>query len=97
MRITEIMYNPAGGEPYEFVELKNVGALPVDLSLAFFTGIDFTFPRGTVIEPGEFKLLVADFRRFRERYPEPDIHGVYTVASRIGANRWRSLTWPARC
>ena len=77
VRITEIMYNPAGGEPYEFVELKNVGALPVDLSLAFFSGIDFTFPRGTVIEPDEFKLLVADFRRFRERYPEPDIHGVY--------------------
>ncbi len=77
VRITEIMYNPFDGEAYEFVELKNVGVLPVDLSLAFFTGIDFTFPRGTVIEPGEFKVIVADFRRFRERYPDPDIHGVY--------------------
>ena len=77
MRLTEVMYNPQGGEAYEFVELQNLGEVSVDLSGAFFEGIDFRFPRGTTIEPGQIMTLIADFKRFRQRYPEPDIHGIY--------------------
>ena len=77
LAITEIMYHPLDGDRYEFVELKNVGDLPVDLSGAYFQGIEFRFPLYRSLAPGEFVVLASDFKRFRERYPEPDIHGVY--------------------
>ena len=43
LRVTEIMYNPIGGDEYEFLELTNVGSLEVDLSGAAFEGIDLRF------------------------------------------------------
>ncbi|HEX8312442.1 MAG TPA: lamin tail domain-containing protein, partial [Chthoniobacteraceae bacterium] len=58
LRITEILYNAPGSggaldRDYEFLELKNLGAAPLDLSGAKFTaGIDFTFPQGTSLTPG---------------------------------------------
>ena len=61
LRITEIMYNPAPdaqnaypAQDYEFVELTSFGATQLDLSDAGFTrGIDFLFPDGTRIDPGQ--------------------------------------------
>src|SRR5690606_22138427 len=50
LRITEIMYHPADGgdrdaEEYEFIELRNTGTEPLDLSgISFVDGIAFTFP-----------------------------------------------------
>ena len=47
LRITEIMYHPEDeNDPNtEFVELKNIGAEPINLNMVGFTnGIDFTFP-----------------------------------------------------
>src|SRR6185295_7133969 len=47
--VTEIMYNPPDqgvitGDNFEFLELKNGGAKPLDLSsLTFTEGITFTF------------------------------------------------------
>ena len=46
LRITEIMYHPEGGDDYEFVELSNIGDTAIDLSGAFFEGIEFTFRYG---------------------------------------------------
>jgi hypothetical protein len=77
VRITEIMYNPPDGDDYEFLEIQNMGELAVDLSGAFFEGIEYRFPRYTIIQPEQIMVLVADFKRFRRRYPEPDIHGVF--------------------
>ena len=61
IRITEINYNPPGGNGYEFIELQNVGAVAVDLSGMYFEGITFTFLTGTMLQPGA--TLVPRIRR----------------------------------
>ncbi|MBN2314809.1 MAG: lamin tail domain-containing protein, partial [Sedimentisphaerales bacterium] len=84
LRITEIMYNPLdSGDPddpnREFIELKNIGLVSINLNLVRFTdGIDFTFP-GVDLEPGEYILVVKDLNAFADRY-ETDvmIAGEYT-------------------
>jgi hypothetical protein len=78
VRITEIMYNPAGGNNYEFIELKNVGTTALDLSNMSFEGIDFDFPPQTdLLPPGEFVVLVSNASVFAERYPSVPVAGVY--------------------
>ena len=32
LRITEIMYNPPGGDAYEFIEIQNIGSVRIDLA-----------------------------------------------------------------
>jgi hypothetical protein len=78
LRITEIMYNPPGGEDFEFLEIRNLGSVPYDLSLAYFEGIDYRFPEHTVILPGEFRVLIRNYTAYRSRYPEADFHGLFT-------------------
>lgn len=78
VRITELMYHAPGGADYEFLELKNVGELPAKLDLAYFEGIEYRFASGAQLAPGAHWLLVRDFRKFRERYTEAEINGVYT-------------------
>jgi hypothetical protein len=77
LRITEIMYNPAGGDDYEFIELKNIGATEIDLSNMAFEGISFSFPSGTLLPAGEFSVLVRNPTAFAERYPNVPISGTY--------------------
>ena len=77
--ITEIMYNPIGGNDYEFIELKNVGDGELSLANMYFEdGITFTFPPGlTPLTPGEMIVLVRNPTAFAERYPGVTIGGVY--------------------
>lgn len=75
--ISEIMYNPYGGQEIEFLELKNIGTTAADLSGAYFEGIEYLFADGTTLAPGGHLVLARDFKRFRRRYPEADVHGVY--------------------
>lgn len=79
LRITEIMYNPAGGDDYEFIELKNTGRNPVELAgLSLDEGVRFTFPPAAPpLEPGGFAVLVSNPAAFAERYPAVAIAGVY--------------------
>ena len=79
VRITEIMYNPAGGSTYEFIELQNIGATPADLSRASFVGIDYIFPDGAVLAPGAVMVLIPDLNpgAFLARYPGVQIAGLY--------------------
>ena len=77
LRITEVMYNPSGDEEMEFLELKNLGGLAVDLSGAYFEGITFRFVDDTVLGPGQFAVLIRDLKKFRRRYPEVEIAGIY--------------------
>jgi hypothetical protein len=77
LRITEIMYNPVGGDDYEFIELKNIGDTPADLSGMSFEGIAFSFPSGAVLPAGEFIVLARDPGAFAERYPSVPIAGTY--------------------
>lgn len=79
LRLTEIMYNPAGGDDYEFVELQNTGNSPVELAnISLDNGIRFTFPPNTPpLAAGEFAVLVSNPKTFAERYPDVAISGVY--------------------
>jgi len=76
LRISELMFHPAdppSGSAYtkddfEFVELTNVSAAPVDLTGVGLTdGISFVFPSST-LAPGDHVLVVADLSAFTSRY-----------------------------
>jgi hypothetical protein len=55
--LTEIHYHPLAGS--EFIELMNVGPNAVDLGgCAFASGIEYTFPAGTVLAAGA-RLVVS--------------------------------------
>ena len=57
--ITEIMYNDPGigTDLLEFIEIFNSGPSSVDVSSYYFAGIDFTFPAGTAIAAGDYKVV----------------------------------------
>jgi hypothetical protein len=77
--ITEIMYNPPGGDAYEFIEVENVGALPLDISGFSFQGISFIFPTVTLIQPGAVVVLAnnASPTGWAARYPGVVVFGYY--------------------
>jgi hypothetical protein len=80
LRITELMYNPVGGANYEFLEVQNIGATPLDVSsFSFSSGITFVFPSGTVIQPGAVLLLANNGSpsAFATRYPGVTVFGYY--------------------
>lgn len=74
LKITEIHYHPLDGvsvsdNEYEFLELKNIGPAPIDLSQAHFVdGITYTFPAGTIINSNEFMVLASNRLEFNNRY-----------------------------
>ena len=81
LRVTEIMYHPAGGGA-EFIELHNVGSNPEDISGVYFSeGIEFTFPANTILQPGEYVVLVSseDESDFASQYPGVAIGGLYEL------------------
>jgi len=68
LRMTEIMYHPIGGRDYEFVEIQNVGTHVLDMTGVRFTrGISFQFPE-TLLNPGEYLVVVSDMDQFQFRY-----------------------------
>ena len=81
--ITEINYNPhaptaaeiatnpnVDNDAFEFVEVTNRSAAPVNLlGMQFTLGIEFSFPT-TVLQPGESTLVVNDLEAFAQRYGE---------------------------
>ncbi len=79
LRITEIMYHPPGGEGFEFVELQNVGAAPVDASGFMVVGTGYRIPDGTIISPGERYLIASGTNPagFQARYPDAEVHGYF--------------------
>ena len=77
LRVTEILYNPKDAQSgtyakdeYEFIELQNTGATPLDPSgITISDGIDFTFPDGSAVIPaGGRVVLVRNPLAFQERY-----------------------------
>lgn len=71
---TELMYNPIHAGPIvgtnlDFIELKNVGQNPIDLSQAYFAdGIQYTFPQGQVLAPQEILVLAEQVEDFEWLY-----------------------------
>ena len=74
IKVTEIHYHPLDGDnvsdnEYEFLELKNIGTTPANLSeMSFTDGIAYTFPDGTTIEPNHFIVLASNKQEFNVRY-----------------------------
>jgi hypothetical protein len=63
----------------EWVELFNRSDIAVDLGgWELDGGLQFSFPAGTVIEPGEFLVVAADLGTFREVHPGIAALGEYS-------------------
>ena len=82
LRLSEIMYNPIGGDNYEYVELINIGGSAVNLHDAQFDrGITYRF--GSVSLASGERIIVAKNRdSFLLRYGTKDIRlaaGQYEV------------------
>jgi|GEM_PF-390353 len=79
LRITEVMYHPAEDADYEYIELANVGAVPLDLGgVRLSGGIEFSFPE-MILAPGEYVLAVRDLGAFYHRYgPGANVAGQYS-------------------
>jgi hypothetical protein len=70
LRITELMYNPAGDDSVEFIEFLNIGPNTLDLSSVCFTdGIVFTFPDDVNLSAGEYLVVVKNPLVFALQYP----------------------------
>lgn len=84
LRITELMFNPPPGagystQDYEYVEVRNVGTIPLDLSGYQFTkGITFPFPAVT-LAPGAYGVIVKNPAAFAARYgSSANVLGTYS-------------------
>jgi hypothetical protein len=74
LTLTEIHYNPegAGQGDNEFIEFRNTATAPVDVSGVEIAGaVEFTFPAGIVLAPGESIVVVKDAALFDARYRSP--------------------------
>jgi hypothetical protein len=92
---TEVMFHPRDTDDLaEFVELKNVGSVPLDLSgleLRYAlspVGPTFQFQSGKTIPPGGFIVLAHSAEAFRALYPDVPFDG--PLSARMG-NSFESL------
>ncbi|HLU49310.1 MAG TPA: lamin tail domain-containing protein, partial [Planctomycetota bacterium] len=71
LQITEIMYDPEGsGSDLEFIEIINHSEEEIDLTDWGLTGgVEFAFPLGATLPPGEVAVIVKDPVLFGQRYP----------------------------
>ncbi|GAB4220553.1 MAG: hypothetical protein Kow001_02990 [Acidobacteriota bacterium] len=82
VRITEVMYQPPGGNRDEFIELFNPSwDDAVDLSGWVLEGADVTLPPGTVLVSRGYLVLVRNDPAYRQTYGP----GLY-VPARFGRN-----------
>jgi Chitobiase/beta-hexosaminidase C-terminal domain/CotH kinase protein/Lamin Tail Domain/Fn3 associated len=79
--ISEIQYNPVGGDTFEFIRLMNIGSSPVDITkLQFTAGITFSFASGTgtglsptnvpltEVAAGDSVFIIKDVAGFQSRF-----------------------------
>jgi len=88
--ISELMYNPPGGDAFEFLELHNHGTLPLDVSGYSFVGIEFRFPTPSPIMPGGARWILANANRpadFAARYPQVTAAGWFNGSLNNGGER----------
>lgn len=82
LRITELFFAPAGGKEFEFIEVRNVGATPLNLDGAYFSdGVEATL--SGILAPGHFGLVVANPANF----PGQNIVGTFTGALNNGGEQ----------
>ena len=89
LRVTEVMYNPADvgtfdNDECEFIELKNVGFIPLQLGgIKFTDGISYAFDEGrsVVLAAGAYIVIVKNPSAFASRYDASSVNlapGVYS-------------------
>ncbi len=68
----EILYHPPeGADSLQFIELHNPGSNHVDISgWAVRNGLEFVFPRQTVLAPGGYAVICRDIVAFKACYGE---------------------------
>ncbi len=67
--ISEIHYEPSDDDDYQFIELHNAGTNLANLGGARLAGgVDFLFPAGTYLAPGQCLLVVENALAFSNRY-----------------------------
>lgn len=75
-------YNPVldlSDDVHEFVEIQNTGASTVDLSGWTLSGaVDFTFPSGTSIPAGGYKVVAKNVSRLQTVYTISGVLGPYS-------------------
>lgn len=79
--ISEIMYNPPGTAPSEFIELYNAGTNTIDLApYALTKGVVFDFANAGTLGPGQYIVVVQSLSGFASVYPTNNIRiaGVYS-------------------
>ena len=87
LKVTELHYHPlrhiAGrdtldGDLFEFIELKNIGGAPLNLTGAkFIKGIGYEFPPQFTAAPNQFIVLCSGSEHFKLRYGF-DANGQYS-------------------
>lgn len=89
LRLTELMFHPAGGDALEFIELKNVGDLVLDVGNWTLNGVGFGFVPGTLLAPGQVVVLAsgADTNAWVQAYPGVHYAGVYPGSLDNGGER----------
>lgn len=89
LRLTEIMYNPAeagtfDNDEYEFIELKNIGFIPLQLDgIKLTDGISYVFDEGcnVMLGAGAYIVIVKNRTAFASHYDTSNINlalGVYS-------------------
>ena len=77
LTITEIMYHPPEGGA-EFLELTNHGDRVLTLGGVHFSdGIEFSFPVGFTLAPGELAVVTSSFADMAATYPGLKVAGEY--------------------
>ncbi|MGI9241034.1 MAG: lamin tail domain-containing protein [Verrucomicrobiales bacterium] len=82
LRITELHYAPPGGSSFEFIELKNIGASPLDLAgVEFSNGVAMSLS-GT-LGAGQYGIVVSDPAGF----PGLNVLGTFTGSLNNGGEQ----------
>ncbi len=85
--ISEIHYNPSGSDAFEFIELANRGASPIELRGVRLEGaVDYEFVE-QVLSPSEMLVVVEDGEAFASRYQSTGSRS-YSPGIRV-AGQWR--------
>ncbi|MHC4742982.1 MAG: lamin tail domain-containing protein [Planctomycetota bacterium] len=95
LRVTELMYHDSKGSELDFIELKNIGDIPLNLEgVRFSDGIDFVFP-AMVLEPDQYVAVVDDPFAFEYEYGRKNVAGAYANnLSNGGEDIVLKLPWP---
>jgi hypothetical protein len=81
LRITEMMYQPAGNPAAEYLKMQNVGTSDLQLDgVRLNRAVEFVFPKMT-LKPGEYTVVVRDIAAFQATYG----HSIPIAGQYVGA------------